>query len=228
MYSAMQAPACPPDKPGTMTSLRPLLLVLYLTLAAASPALAQEPRPQHWGLVASIAPWRADDRFKVLYDARNLDLSGNAVRFGITRGGTLGNEWALMIVRRTIKTGASMVDASGETYRFQPGVKLTGFMAEQFGAFGTIARRVQIGGLIGGGLARVEGTALADSTLNEVQATELLTLFARPVDFQLLLRAELAVAVKVARGAKIRFSGGFDWPGTTTFTVSALYFFADK
>ena len=36
-------------------------------------------------------------------------------------------------------------------------MRLTGVMGEQFGSFGTIANRVQIGTLIGGGLAKVEG-----------------------------------------------------------------------
>ncbi len=200
-----------------------------MVVATAAPAAAQyvaESKP--WGIIASIAPWKADDRFKVLYDARALDMAGTDLRLGITRGGALGNEWAVMFIRRTIDEGGSVVNLRGETFRFQPGVKLTGFMAEQFGAFGTIAERVQIGGVIGGGLARAEGTARALASAVDVNASDVLTLFAKPVSFQLLLRAELAVAVKVAPGAKVRFSGGFAWPGITSFSVTGLYFFKDN
>jgi hypothetical protein len=212
-----------------MTHLSRLFLACLVFALTASPASAQyasEPKP--WGIIATIAPWSADDTFKALYDADGLDMAGKDLRVGITRGGALGNEWALMFMRRTINEGSTLVNYKGETFRFQPGVKLTGFMAEQFGAFGTIAERVQIGGLIGGGLARAEGTAIALSTGTEVEAADVLTLFARPVSFQLLLRAELAVGIKLAPGTKIRFSGGFNWPGTTIFSVTGMYFFGDK
>jgi len=212
-----------------MTRLSRLFLGCLAFVATAVPAAAQyasEPKP--WGVIASMAPWSADDRFKVLYDAHSLDMSGIDLRVGVTRGGALGNEWALMFTQRTISEGSTIVNYKNETFRFRSGVKLTGFMAEQFGAFGTIAERVQIGGVIGGGLARAEGMGVALSTGTEIEAGEILTLFARPVSFQLLLRAELAVGIKVAPGTKLRVSGGFDWPGTTTFSITGMYFFGDN
>jgi len=54
-----------------------------------------------------------------------------------------------------------------------------------------------------------------------------LRVFARPRQFQPLARAELAAAVATAPGLKLRFSGGFDWPGSTRLSVTAMYFFGD-
>lgn len=83
---------------------------------------------------------------------------------------------------------------------------VTGVMAEQYAAFGTIANRVQIGGVAAGGIARAEGTVRRASGAPDLDARDVLTLFAQRVDFQLLLRAELAVAFKLAPGAKFRES----------------------
>ena len=183
---------------------------------------------KHWGITGSIAPWQAGDQFKALYDARALDLAGQDLRVGLTRGSTLGNEWAVLFVKRRIDEGATLGVFGGDTYVFRPGVELTGFMAEAYGALVTIKRRAQIGGVVAGGVARAEGFARRTSGLPDAPAADVLTLFARTVPFQLLARAEVAVAFRLAPGAKLRFSGGFDWPGTTVVGVTMMYFFGDR
>jgi hypothetical protein len=158
-------------------------------------------------------------------------MSGTSLRVGVTRGHTLGNEWSVTYVRRTIADGATLVDLYGVKYQFQPGVRLTGFMAEQYGAITTIANRAQIGVVVGAGLARAEGTAVptvSGVVLSPRQAQEVLTLFARQVDFQLLLRGELAAAFRLAPGMKLRLGAGFDWPGTTVVSVTLLYFIGER
>jgi len=218
-----------------MKSARRLLCV-FLAMAgfpagAAAQFAPQAPPPssdRHWGIIGSIAPWQAGDRFKALYDARTLDLSGQDLRIGVTRGSTLGNEFALLFVRRRIDEDTTLGIFGGETYVFRPGVRLTGFMAEAYGALVTIGNRAQIGGLVAGGVARAEGFARRTSGLPDAPAADVLTLFARTVPAQLLLRGELAVAFRLAPGAKLRFSGGFDWPGTTVVGVTMMYFFGDR
>ena len=212
-----------------MTRARSLLILLAIAMGIATPAFAQNPpQGRHWGVTASVAPWRAGTRSSGLYFAKDLDFTGGSRRIGITKGSARGNEWALVYIRRTINEGGTIVDNGGRKFEVGPNVKLTGFMAEQFGSFGTIARRVQIGVVVAGGLARAEGVLRAVPSGAEHEASQMLTLFAREVDFQLLLRGELAVAVIVAPGMKIRFSGGFDWPGTSVVGVTAMYFFGDR
>lgn len=181
-----------------------------------------------WGITGTIAPWQAGDRFKALHNAKALDLSGEDLRIGVTRGSTLGHEWALLFVRRTIDEGGTMVDHRNERFEFRPGVRFTGFMAERYGAFATIANRAQIGGVLAAGIARAEGTVRRVSGAADLDAGDVLTLFDKEVNFQLLVRAELAAAFKVGPGTKIRVSGGFIWPGTTAATITAMYFFGER
>jgi hypothetical protein len=203
------------------------LLVLSVALTAFPSVSAAQLPNNHWGIAASVAPWQAGDQFKALYDARALDLSGRDLRIGLTRGHTLGGEWAFLYVKRTIAGGATL-NRRGLIYEFQPGVEVKAFMAERYGAFGTFGRRVQIGGVLAGGVGQAQGTARRLSDGLDFEAAEVLTLFAQEVKFQLMLRAEIAVAFRLAPGAKLRVSGGVDWPGTTVVTVTGMYFFGEK
>lgn len=209
-----------------MTRALALIVLAAISLAIPAPVLGQE---KHWGVTASVAPWSADSRFSGLLFSKELDFSGKSLRIGLTRGSAHGNEWAITFIRRTINEGGTILrNNNGGRFEVGPDLKLTGFMAEQFGSFGTIARRVQIGIVVAGGIARAEGVMIAVPSGEEREAREILTLFNKQLDFQLLLRGELAVAVAVAPGFKIRFSGGFDWPGTTIVGVTGMYFFGDR
>jgi hypothetical protein len=212
--------------------VRCVSLVVGLLCACAAPASAQgAPRDKHWGVTASFAPWHATDTFKRLYDATSLDMTGRNLRVGVTRGHTLGSEFSITYIRRDIAEGATLVDLYGVKYEFTKGVTLKGFMVEQYGALATIKDRAQIGVVVGAGLARAQGVAqpsYGGVPLTPVEAGQVLTLFARQVDFQLLLRAELAAAFRLAPGLKVRFGGGFDWPGTTAVSVTVLYFIGER
>ena len=214
-----------------MSVARPLLIlfaIAALPSAAAAQFVANPPPPSpHWGIAASIAPWQAGDQFKALYDARALDLSGADFRIGVTRGRTLGNEWALLYVRRRIAEGGTL-NRRGAIFELRPDVRVTAFMAERYAAFGTIANRAQIGIVLGGGIGRAEGMVRQVAGGPDLAAADVLTLFAQEVKFQLMLRAELAAAFKLAPGTKLRISGGFAWPGTTVVTITGMYFFGDR
>ena len=215
-----------------MHSLRSLAFCCLALFGIANPVFAQDiptdPDPQRWGVQVSVSPWRAGEKFRGLMDARDLDISGRSVRIGITRGRMRGSEWGVTFVRRTINEGGRLVDYLDRGYNFGDSVRLTGVMGEQFGSFGTIANRVQIGALIGGGLAKVEGLVFPAAGGAPRDAREVLTLFAHETSLQLLARAEIGAAVLVARGVKVRVSGGFDWPGTTVLTITGLYFFGGQ
>src|SRR5881394_3500082 len=98
-------------------------LVCLLVLATATPAAAQSFQPAkpalpwHWGVTASIASWHADDHFKALYLAQQLDFSGSETRIGITRGSTRRGEWAVTYVKKTVAEGSSFTTAIGHHYR---------------------------------------------------------------------------------------------------------------
>ena len=201
--------------------------LLLLSLWPAGIALAQAPTgPQatHWGVTGSLAPWTADDRFRVFYDARTLDLSGQEVRFGVTHGGTRRGEFALLYVSKRIDEGGTLEDLTHRTFAVGPDVRVTGLMAEQFLPFGTIAGRVQPGFVMAAGAGKVSGSAVSLPENALVDAQQVLRVFARPRRFQPLARAELAIAVSPAPGLKLRFSSGFNWPGSNRLSVTAMYF----
>jgi hypothetical protein len=206
-------------------------LLVLAGLFPATSALAQEaaprPAPLRWGLTASFAPWTADNRFKGLYDARTLDVSGDELRVGLTRGGTTRGEFSFLFVRKRIDEGGTLVDIRSRSFAIGPEVYVTGLMAEQFAPFGTIARRVQVGLVMAAGAGNASGTAVSLADNASVDAGQVLRVFAQPRRFQPLARAELAVAVAAAPGVKLRFSGGFNWPGRTQLGVSAMYFFGE-
>src|SRR5262245_9387534 len=90
-------------------------LVVLASLMGVAPASAQnvgspQPKKLHWGVMGSFAPWSAGDRYKVFYDARQLDFSGDEVRFGVTRGGRERGEFAFLFVRKRIDEGGTLVD----------------------------------------------------------------------------------------------------------------------
>jgi hypothetical protein len=213
-------------------NVRSTLLALSGVLAVAVPAAAQDlatprpaPRAWHWGVTASMAPWQDGDRFKILYEAQGLDFSGNEFRIGIARGGPRRGDWAITYVRKTIAEGSTFVTAIGHRYRLGPQAVVKGFMAEQFAPIATIAGRTQIGIVLAAGAGQVTGTATLASNGAENNLRDVLTIFARPQPFHPLGRAEIAAAVMAAPGVKVRFSGGFDWPGSTRLSVTGMYFF---
>lgn len=212
-----------------MKLFRPALFALPLFLLSA-PAFAQRPAPARlrWGVIASFAPWTADNRFRGLYDAKALDFAGDEVRVGITRGSTRRGEFAFLYVRKRINEGSTLTDINHRQFVIGREVHVTGLMAEQFVPFGTIARRVQIGMIMAAGAGKASGTAVRLADNASVDAHRVLRVFAQPREFQPLARAELALAVAPAPGTKLRFSGGFDWPGSTRLSVSAMYFFGDR
>jgi hypothetical protein len=116
----------------------------------------------------------------------------------------------------------------------------------KFFSFATIKRRVQVGLQLGGGIGQFSGTVeeryhypdvltfdpRAGATVGTqrtdvtvLPAREQLSLFggAMPVG-----RLELAVAGVVARGVKIRGSGGIGFPANSTFTLTGVYFFGAR
>jgi hypothetical protein len=127
-------------------------------------------------------------------------------------------------------------------------VKLTGILAMKYINFATIKNRVQIGLNVGGGVGTLSGPVdvleydVDVSCNNRGQCTGTQTQHSQTVDagaqicdgdeceqslFALskvpLGKVELAVGAIVAPGFKVRASGGFDFPGSTTFSVTGVY-----
>jgi hypothetical protein len=175
------------------------------------------------------------------------DVSGADFRIGVVRGRHLQGDWGVSYVRRTFKEGSTQGGilteceqnncfTYGEEFLYQD-ASVTGIEANKFIGFGTIANRVQIGVDIAIGVGWYQktverreastdflppnfNTPVVTISSEQVPATQL-----SPVDPSLLGRAEIAAAVVVTQGLKVRISGGMNYPGTHAASVSLMYFF---
>ena len=237
-----------------------VLVIASALLALAPPVMAQQRGPARsdtrWGVAGTFVPhWEFLDFLEDSMD-RSIEMSGNDFRIGIVRGQHLGGDWGASFVRRRIdddsvlllehtkclaRAGQPDVCPRG-TIQETRGATLTGVQFHRFFALGTIARRVQVGAVVSGGVARVRGQAI--ETQEHLQITidpitgaatvgvsaESTTIKANEIfdhlpiaRFMPIGGVEGAVAVLVAPGVKIRFSAGASFPGWHTVAVTAQY-----
>jgi hypothetical protein len=202
-------------------------------LVTAVPASAQE-GPALWGVAVHYTPtWKIPDRFKAVIepDATTLDVQGKEFRIGFVRGRTLGGEWGVSYVQKRLNDGSRVLVAN-DFEREARSIVVRGVSIDKFADLATIKERVQIGLNFGGGIGSAKGTTIErlffEGTTTEVEGKRFLTIAGQDLDFVPLFRLELAVAGIVAPGLKIRASGGFNYPGTTSFTIGAVALFGER
>ena len=232
-----------------MTIRRITAAVALCLFFAAAQASAQE---SNWGVSASFVPsWtvpRDNALARLMFNADALDINGSEFRIGFARGRTLGGDWGVSFVRRRLKDGSS-ISSDLYTDPALPGVQqgdfttlrnveLTGVEAHKFSPFGTIAKRVQVGLLFGGGIASSKGEletrrVSVDYTFTGNRMVMIPMETRETLDAKELVypnnglvplgRLEVAVAGIVAPGIKIRASGGLAFPGMHTFSIGGVY-----
>jgi hypothetical protein len=211
---------------------RRIALVTLAMLVLPGPLAAQD----QWGVSVALTPsWQTGPGINRLFAADRVDMHGSEVRWGFVRGEDLEGDWGLSFVKTTIASDSSLdVDVSscgrgacGTYFRTTQGTRMTGFEFHKFEPFKTWRERVQLGMLGGVGLGRIQGqiykrttTENSDVESFDTQAGEL---FPPSTSVLPLLRMELAAAVIVVPGLKVRASGGFAMPGYHTFGFSFLY-----
>lgn len=254
----------------TMVAMSPVkavgatLLLLLPLVAWPVEARAQQgvdDGQSHWGIAGSFTPrWEFLHFLEDSMD-RVIDMTGNEMRIGIVRGRQLGGEWGASFVKRRIDDDSTLaqekpkclsgigqpnVCAGGNTYRTR-GAFMNGVQLHWFVPMATIARRVQIGAVVSGGVARVGGDA--DETQEHLQVTvhpvtgaaslsvaaetslvEARSIFSHTfvAEYMPIGGVEAAVAVIVAPGVKLRVSGGAAFPGFHTVSVTAQYLFGSR
>jgi hypothetical protein len=229
-------------------------------LVCAAPAWAQG--ETHWGIAGSFVPQWEFLHFLEDSMERDVEMRGSDLRVGIIRGRQLGGEWGASFVRRRVDDGSIVVQqeslkcvaqagpadvcARGTFHRTQ-GASMTGIQFHRFFPLGTIARRVQVGAVFTGGVARLRGDAEEvkehlQVTQNAVTgqtsvsvANETTMVAARHVfddtgiaEIVPVGGVEAAVAVLVGPSVKLRFSGGASFPGFHTFSMTAQYLFGSR
>jgi hypothetical protein len=229
---------------------------LILLLFAAAPAHAQD--TSHWGISGSVVPrWEFLDFLEDSSD-KSIEMRGDDLRVGIVRGRQLGGEWGAAFIRRRIAEGSTVLQehpkclarpgqpdlCAGGTFHRTQNASMTGIQFHRFFPVGTIARRVQIGAVVSGGVARIRGQAeevqehLQISVSSATGATSLsvasesATVDARELfeytfatEYMPIGGAEAALAVLVAPGVKVRVSGGVNFPAFHRIAITAQYLF---
>jgi hypothetical protein len=234
--------------------MKRLLVFIVLAFACAATAAAQSNRSS-WGVTGSIVPtWTVPPSVKVLFDADAIDIDGSEFRIGVVRGRELGGDWGVTYIRKTVKGGSFVEQGTGtlcagvnntnclpvgSRYVMQD-VALTGLEIHKFVPFVTIKRRAQIGMNFAGGVAWSKGQIVG--TINDVdwsatppvgiQRTEQVSFNDLLVEGRLkaipLAKIEVAAGAIVAPGLKVRFSGGFNFPGYHVGSVTFVYLFGSR
>jgi len=189
-----------------------------------------------WGASFAMTPsWQTGPGISRLFAADRVDMHGSEVRWGFVRGADLAGDWGISFVKTTIASDSSLdVDVSscgrgncGTFFRTTEGTRMTGFEFHKFEPFKTWRDRVQVGMLGAVGLARMHGQIYKRTTTDDSDVESFDTnageLFPPSTSVVPLLRMELAAAVIVVPGLKVRASGGFAMPGYHTFGFSFLY-----
>jgi len=227
-------------------------ICVALAVSAVPRIASAQTKDKHWGVAASFSPsWTSIDSFKnSLYVEGGDDLKGKEFSIGITRGSTLGGEWSVSYVRKPINdmtltdsdqqcvsTDNCFSFSSTQTFR---NVYLRGVEYLAAIPFATFKQRVQVGIVVGGGIAVPEGdvteTFTSTSTFRPAPNQPVFTqtdsdTSVTPADevffkLQPLGKVEGMADVILAPGLKIRFSGGLNVPGTG-FRISGVYLFGD-
>jgi hypothetical protein len=243
------------------------VVTLGFVLIGALPARAQH---SSWGISGGITPrWEMPgNAIKTLFDLQSVDLTGSDFHIGMVRGKEMGGDWGVSLVRKHFRSDASASREADDWYQeqtvdrfgnifLQPyptqyqftttDAALLGLEVYKYANFATIARRVQVGLIGGGGVGWLRGTVRRDLVVynydpasedgignerrrfsDEVVATELLKPFGRTVEMLPLGRLELAVGGIVRPGLKVRASGGFSMPGMQKFSLTAIYLFGAR
>jgi hypothetical protein len=237
-------------------------LAVGLLALAALPAGAQTTaEPVRWGITGSFTPeW---EFMHFLSDAmdKQIDMTGDQLSIGVVRGKRFGGEWGISYVKRRVDDGSTLVQekpkclaeaatlplcAGGTSYETR-GAFFNGVQLHRFFPFGTIARRVQVGAVVSGGVARIGGHA--DETLEHLQVAvnpatgvpvlsigrEDTVIEARQIfshtfvaEYVPIGGVEAAVGVIIAPGTTLRVSGGASFPGVHRVAVTAVYLFGGK
>lgn len=200
-------------------------------LAGAPPEAGAQSRRSQWGLLLGATPnWTTPETVRPslesVWGGTEMDFSGSAFRVGFVRGSELGGDAGLSFVRRPFADGSSLIAEDTNRYATY-GVVLNGIEIHKFSPFGTIRERVQIGLDFGAGVGffegRVAGAAPGGPAVENPVLEDALAF--RGGRFIPLARMELAVAVLVLPGLKVRARSGVSFPGVARFAVTATWLF---
>jgi hypothetical protein len=210
---------------------RCLLLAILVWSATASVAEAQA-RRTYWGVDVDITPkWRVPAWQEVVFDAQQIDLAGSEFRIGFVRGQSLGGDWGLSFVSRSVKDASAAILTNDGDVITTADNSMMGVEIGRFSPFTTIKDRVQIGLSYAIGVGWYGDTVSVRHPNGSTEVVDAKALFSpNGINFPVtpLGRFELSVGGIITQNIKVRASGGISFPGQHTFRLSAIYLFAPR
>jgi hypothetical protein len=234
-------------------------VIAVLALTALTPTrLAAQTAEQAvlWGITASVTPrWSAAGAVKHYVDADQYDISGGEFTVGFVRGRSLGAEWGVSLVRKSVEEGStSRFGTFSVCYQQQcversttfvaRNVSLLGVEAHKFFNLVTIRRRVQIGVNLAAGVVQVRGQAektlryatlvtdpaTGDPRIQQVTEVSMVDggqIFSggNEVSYAASAKVEAGVGFILNRNVKVRVTGGVNFPGYHIASFHVIYLF---
>jgi len=238
------------------------IVITVLALTALCPTLLPAQTAEKavlWGIAASVTPrWSAAGVVKNYLEADQYDISGPEFTVGFVRGQSMGAEWGISLVRKSVQEGSTSRFGTSSICLLQEcveqsttfvakNVSLLGVEAHKFFNLVTIRRRVQIGVNVAAGVVHVSGqaektrrypTAAADPVTGkphlqqvaEVSVVDGGQLFSggNEVSYAASVKVEAGVGFILTRNLKVRVTGGVDFPGYDIVSFHVIYLFGRR
>ena len=198
--------------------------ILFLGAGSAGAQFLEAFEEQLWGIQASFTPtWSSMEQYRRVLGADELrDLEGSEWSVGFVRGRMSGGHFGVSMVRQRMAGGT--ICFSGECVEASEATQLQGIEGNWFLSPGSpfAGDRVQVGANLGLGAGWYQGTVRTPE--GDADAADWLSFQSRESIPVLMLRAEFAVAVRVAGGLKVIGQSGYGLPGKRRFVVNVAFF----
>ena len=198
--------------------------ILVATAGSAEAQFLQAFEEQLWGVQASFTPtWNSMEQFGRVLGAESIqDMQGSEWSVGFARGRMSGGHFGVSLVRQRMKGGT--VCFSDGCVEVSEATQLQGIEGNWFLAPGSpfAGERVQVGANLGLGAGWYQG--MVHTPGGDADAADWLSFQRGDSIPVLMLRAEFAVAVRVAQGLKVIGQSGYGLPGKRRFVVNVAYF----
>ena len=198
--------------------------MVVVTAGSADAQFLSAFEEQLWGVQASFTPaWNSLEQFGSVLGAETVkDLQGSEWSVGFVRGRMSGGHFGVSMVRQRMKGGT--VCFSDGCVEVSEATQLQGIEGNWFLAPGSpfAGDRVQVGANLGLGAGWYQGMVHAPG--GDADAADWLSFRRGDSIPVLMLRAEFAVAVRVAAGLKVIAQSGYGLPGKRRFVVNVAFF----
>jgi hypothetical protein len=238
-------------------SIRQAVVVPFVVAGLFPATAVAQTEQSRWGVNVSGTPqWSLMDSLQELMFEAEGDIEGSEFTIGFVRGSHRGGDWGVSFVRKPFRDDSGGVDRDELCYsEANPPrcfTEITNFATRDvyfngvefhwFKPVATIKDRVQLGFVVGGGIAKGTGSVIETTDTVDLvgfnpqtrqpifasrHTVEVLDVSEELPQVFPLAKAEVAGAVLVAPGLKLKVAGGLNLPGYAV-RIGASYLFGAR